>query len=236
MTQKLQTLANLAILVVCTLMGMQIYRGLAYPGHAAPSGVKPGTQVILPGVDWRANHKTVLVVLSPQCHFCSESAPFYRRLVKVHPEAGSIQFVAVMPTPIEASQEYLKNLKIPVSHVVQADASAWGVAGTPTLLLVTQEGKVEKAWTGKLTPAEEEEVIAEVNGRAFQSTASAAQTPVQAYRPAQDGAGEITMPSSQASSAKSRQLNRNRRYQRTKVRMALRVFIRRGMTPAYVRS
>jgi thioredoxin-related protein len=34
-----------------------------------------------------------------------------------------------------------------------------GVQGTPTLILVNQDGKVEQSWAGKLPPEQETEVL-----------------------------------------------------------------------------
>jgi len=50
-------------------------------------------------------------------------------------------------------------LDLQVDHVVQADATDWGVPGTPTIVLMNSVGMVEQFWIGKLSPAEEEQVI-----------------------------------------------------------------------------
>src|SRR5436190_19578106 len=44
-----------------------------------PKGPAEGTQITLPDVDWGGSNQTILLALSNQCHFCSESAPFYQR-------------------------------------------------------------------------------------------------------------------------------------------------------------
>ena len=160
MLKRIETLANVSIIVVSLLLGtILVKRYVLSPASASqPTPPKAGSRVNLPDVDWRSKRQTVLVVLKPGCHFCSASAPFYSRLSE---EAArkEIQLVAVLQEPVGVSQAYLSEQKIPIAAVRQADLSALNVRGTPTVLLVDRNGLLVRAWTGKLTPDGEAELL-----------------------------------------------------------------------------
>jgi hypothetical protein len=161
MIQKLEYLANTAILLVAGLIGFQAYRGDA-PKVSTPDP-KPGVRLTLPGVDWRAHPRTVLFLLSPQCHFCSESAPFYRRLTGDPALTKRFRFIAVLPSQVDESKSYLSTLKVTVNDILQFNFASWGVPGTPTIILVNSEGKVQGTWVGKLSAGEEDRILIELN-------------------------------------------------------------------------
>jgi thiol-disulfide isomerase/thioredoxin len=94
-------------------------------------------------------------VLSKDCHFCEESAPFYRQLGQEFAASGKLPLVAVFPQEKDVAQNYLQGKQISVSEVLQASPLSFGVRGTPTLLLVNGSGEVTAAWYGKLSETEE---------------------------------------------------------------------------------
>jgi len=116
----------------------------------------------LPGVDWGKNGRTLVLAISTRCHFCTDSAPFFKRIDKERPK--DLKLVAVLPQPVEQSRKYLDGQGVLVDEVRQAPPESIGVVGTPTLLLVDARGKVSDVWRGKLQPDDEEKVIATLRG------------------------------------------------------------------------
>jgi hypothetical protein len=112
----------------------------------------------LPDVDWGKNGRTLILAISTRCHFCAESAPFFKRVEKERPR--DVKLVALLPQPVEEARRYLDGEGVHVDEVRQASPQSIGVAGTPTLLLVDARGKVSNVWRGKLQPDDEEKVIA----------------------------------------------------------------------------
>jgi hypothetical protein len=112
----------------------------------------------LQGVDWSKSSQNLVLALSTGCHFCSESADFYKRLV---PSAASngVPVLAVLPQPASDGRSYLETLGVTVPEVVQSQLSAVDVSGTPTVLLVDNQGRIRKAWVGKLGPEQEQQVM-----------------------------------------------------------------------------
>lgn len=166
--KRIELLANVAIIVVAILLGVVLVGRYLRPTPPAPEDVEraqiePGTKLSLPSVDWSRSDQTLLMVLSTNCHFCTESAPFYQRLAREKAKHKDVSLIAVMPQSVGEAQKYLDEHGISVDEVRQVDPRATHTRGTPTLIMVDRAGSVVASWVGKL-PAEKE---AEVLNRLF---------------------------------------------------------------------
>ncbi|MET0647768.1 MAG: thioredoxin family protein [Pyrinomonadaceae bacterium] len=167
---KIEVAANLSIIVVGLLLCVVLVKSYVIPAPARqaagePAGtrgiIKSGEAVALSGVDWEKNGKTLLMVLSTTCHFCTQSGPFYRRLVKEH---GDAKLVALVPQSADEGQSYLKGLGVEVDDVRQASLGDLGVSGTPTLVLVDGKGvAADVFWVGAPSPNRENEVVSRLS-------------------------------------------------------------------------
>lgn len=166
LSQRLELTANILIIVVALLLvGVIVQKYFfAKPGQLPPEGAKPtiGKLVNLPNENWSAQPKTVVLALQTNCHFCNESAPFYKHLVETVKDKN-IKIVAVFPQTVEESTAHLNRLGVSGVEVKQAPISTIDASGTPTLILTNQKGEVTNYWVGKLTPSEEAEVINQIN-------------------------------------------------------------------------
>lgn len=124
-----------------------------------------GKTLSLPGVDWAGNRRTLVLALQSECHFCWESAPFYKRLEEKRAQFGNTKFLAVLPQTVDQSKVFLSQLGISVDDIKQGSLTEMGVRGTPTLLLVNSVGVVTEAWAGKLSPVNEGSVISRLTIR-----------------------------------------------------------------------
>lgn len=160
---KLETLANIAIIVVAILIVGVIVQRYFFPSkteggsNEQPPGPSLGSKINLPDLDWSQQPQTVLIVLQKDCIYCTESAPFYQRLLK--DGAGkNVKFIAVLPHPKGISQIYLSDLGISGLEIRESTLQFLDVRGTPTLIVVNDKGEVVNSWTGKLRPEREQEV------------------------------------------------------------------------------
>lgn len=162
--KRTEMAANVAIIVVAILLGVVLVKNnlLAnpQPAMAAPAGIAPGTKLSLPGVDWKANGRTVVLALSTTCRFCTESGPFYQRLAQERARIQNIRLVAVFPQPVAEAQKYLSDLGVTVDEVRQVRLDSIGVVGTPTLIIADANGAVAASWRGKLPGEKESELLA----------------------------------------------------------------------------
>ncbi len=160
--KKIELIANIAIILVAAILGYVLVRQFVFPpAPAPPAQIKQpeaGTKISLPDIDFSQKDKTIIVALKKGCHFCTESAPFYQRLVQAAGEKG-VRLIAAFPHSVEEGQGYLKELNVPITEMKQADFAALSVGGTPTVILADKNGEIIKAWLGKLSPEKETEVI-----------------------------------------------------------------------------
>jgi hypothetical protein len=166
---RIETLANLMTVVVSLLLSVVLVKEFLLPPRARRAAgpetvVGTSLKSSLPGLDWGKNGRTLILAISTRCHFCTDSAPFFKRIEKERPR--DVELVAVLPQPVNEARKYLDGEGVHVEEVRQASLQSIGVAGTPTLLLVDARGKVSDVWRGKLQPDDEEKVIAALRASA----------------------------------------------------------------------
>src|SRR2546426_7750924 len=148
--KKIEIVANIATVIVAIMVGVVLVNKYFFPPKSLSIPAVPvGTKISIPDIDWAKNGRTLVLALREGCHFCSESSTFYQRLIT---EAASknIQLIAVFPHSVEAGKKYLDDLRVPIGNLRNIPFNTIGVNGTPTLLLVNNEGKVTASWKGKL--------------------------------------------------------------------------------------
>jgi hypothetical protein len=163
--KKTELLANIAIIVVALLLGVVLVKRYLLPGNEpAPTRnldprIPVGTKATLTGVDWAKNGQTLLLVLSRDCRYCTESAPFYQRLTRETAGRANVHLIALFPQEVEEAKKYLDNLGVSINEIRQAAPGSTGAGGTPTLILVDANGIVKNSWVGKLSAPEESEIL-----------------------------------------------------------------------------
>jgi thioredoxin-related protein len=171
--KKIELIANLAIILVAIMIGFVFVKNYLLAPRAKPENkdyrVPAGTKVSLPEVDWAQNGQTLLLVLKEGCRYCSESAPFYQRLVRETAARKDVRLIAVLPQEVNQGKQYLSSLNVPVDEVRQAELGALGVQGTPTLILVNAKGEVVQSWVGKLPAEQETEVLKRIGEKTVAS-------------------------------------------------------------------
>lgn len=162
--KKIEVLSNIAITVLAILLSIVLVKRFILPHvHTEPSilrnSLKQGERISLLDVNWSKKDLTVLLVLSKDCRFCTESAPFYQRLMKESQKSNKFSLIAVLPQTVSEGYHYLDSLGIAVDDVKQVKPIDIGATGTPTLILVDAVGRVVEQWVGKLPALKEEEVL-----------------------------------------------------------------------------
>jgi thioredoxin-related protein len=166
----LDTIANIAIIVVCIVAVvvlvnnfLQSRRAQGGPGGMPPEAKKGEQFADLQGAMPAGTEKALFVAVQPGCHFCNESMPFYKRLMDERNQKGSNVKVLAAVSSDEAKQPEMQKFSeagVTPDGIVKVDFAKIKVPGTPTLLLVDNQGKVLDVWVGKLDEKGEKKVIA----------------------------------------------------------------------------
>jgi hypothetical protein len=161
-TKKIEVGANVAIIIVAlvavALLAKNYWTGPAELHHNITAGSKFG----LKAGDGRDAPKTVVLALSTNCRYCTESAGFYREL-SLQCHERHIPIIAVLPQEVAAAQSYLKDEGVIVDEVRQVQLSNLRVDATPTLVIVDGGNIVKKVWVGKLASNQEKEVFTQIS-------------------------------------------------------------------------
>ena len=160
-----EVLVNVSIIVVAILVVTVLVKNYLLSDKTrestASSSILRGASLPVPNVDWSKANQTILLVLSERCHYCTDSAPFYRRLVERAGERGS-RVIAALPEDLNTSKAYLNHLGVSVDDVLQVNPSSLGTRATPTLVLLDNTGIVKDVWVGQLSPDKEREVLSQL--------------------------------------------------------------------------
>lgn len=140
-----------------------------------PLGMRPansfayrhlGKRLPLPGFQPRDAVATIVLFVSKNCTFCTESVPFYQRLAAVRSaSSGRLRMVAAVPQATETAVEartYFAQRGIILDEALPAPFRAIGLMATPTLILVGHDGIITDVWTGKLTTDNEAGVLGRI--------------------------------------------------------------------------
>lgn len=157
--KRLEIAANVAIITLVFVIALVFWRNHTRLSAQSSPDIRVGSS--LP-TSLTNHQRTILLVLSTQCHFCTEGAPFYRLLVEQCRTRG-IHSVAVFPQSIPEGSAYLSNHGITVDAVQQISPRSINVQGTPTLLMLTDSGIVEHVWVGKLASDGQQQVLASID-------------------------------------------------------------------------
>jgi len=162
--KKFELVANIAIILVSITLVTVLAKRYVFNTrnqNEATDQVQSnvGNKVSQPDIDWSKSDKNLVLMLSNTCHFCTESAPFYQRLVQERTQRDTFRLTAFFPQPVSDGRTYLNGLGVGIDDIRQISPGAIRIRGTPTLLLVNSAGVVTDEWLGKLPPEKENEVL-----------------------------------------------------------------------------
>lgn len=166
--KRVELLTNIAVIVVAILLGTVLVKQFLTksnpPAWPPPNRTElsAGDKVPLAGIEWVKNGYTLLLVLQKGCRFCTESAPFYQRLVTETSSRADVKLVALLPQPVPEGKQYLDEIGVNIADVRQVFPNQVKVSGTPTLILVNDTGVATHVWSGKLPPEVESQVLSKL--------------------------------------------------------------------------
>jgi Redoxin len=178
----LEKAANVGIVFVCCAVVADIgYRHFGpQPPPAETSTAATRSNLIqykvgetveqIPGLTSQPGTRSLLFVVRSTCPYCTRSMDFYQRVVQqARSEHAPVQLVGVCLEPADVCEHYFKTHHLTMDRTVGVDIGSIKVTGTPTLLMVDDAGKVTSVWTGALSPAREQTVLAAIAQKAGNS-------------------------------------------------------------------
>lgn len=164
LNHKLELIANVSIILLALVIGGVLIKKSVFPGdlrNTDQAELRAGDRIEAIDENWQGNRKMLILALQAGCRFCSESAPFYKRLLETI-EREQVAVIAVFPTEVDESTRYLERLGVTGIEVRRLPLNSLRVRGTPTLILADSNGKVTDIWVGKLSADQEANVMSKL--------------------------------------------------------------------------
>lgn len=166
----LDLIATGAFIVLCCVAIFWFVENRTDRAPRQASGIAVGDA--MPGflpIEYEAHDRTLILVLSADCRFCVESAPFYESLVESLQDTSvsreDVQVVAAVTEDEVTAASFLANAGLQeIPFFSGVELRGLRVRGTPTLLLVDRQGVVVNLWRGKLFHDSEQEVLKALTG------------------------------------------------------------------------
>lgn len=125
------------------------------PSRTNAPQINAGEKLNVPNVDWEQNKKSLVFFLQKGCHYCADSAPFYRQLIAAAAKKN-VKSLAILPNSADDARQYLKSLELPIDNLATGSLASYKVNGTPTVLFVDRNGIVRSVWFGAAPEREKE--------------------------------------------------------------------------------
>jgi hypothetical protein len=149
-----------AILLILAWSTFVFFR-FHFRGHV--SEVSPKTfqpPMLTPPYDWSQQSSTAVIAIRDGCHFCEDSASFYRRLVYMEQQREiKTHIVFVLPDSQSIGRSDIPTNAAESQVFYNVPLRSFGVTGTPTILIVSNSEQIVRVWQGELTPDEENKAI-----------------------------------------------------------------------------
>jgi hypothetical protein len=173
MKTRLGSITNICVVIFAVIVGGLCARNSVFsadPSALGPpqaSQFKRGEQLpALAGYDWHAHGRTLVLALRNGCHYCEDSAPFYRKIAEME-QAGQIKYfhlVAIFPDSPDIVKQTLQSEGLSLQAIPSTPLRIFKVEGTPTAILADQNGHVIDSWVGELNSKQQDAVLDEVRG------------------------------------------------------------------------
>ncbi|HEX8288017.1 MAG TPA: hypothetical protein VF556_08480 [Pyrinomonadaceae bacterium] len=137
--EKLELITNIAVLVMLmVLFGVFAYKFL-FQQKQDHSGLRKGAILSnLEGVDVKSHEKTLLLALSTECSYCTQSLEFYKKLVgSINQDSKKLQVLALFSqSPTQVDNYLLKHQFSGISTISNVNYQQLEIPVTPSIILL----------------------------------------------------------------------------------------------------
>lgn len=148
----------LNVLIIAFGVGLVGFWTKTYILTSESKVLKVGDQISHPEVSPGTGKKGLWVFLKSDCIHCTKSAEFYKTISKEIAESSNLYFLTVFSKKDSRRAEYLAEIGMSNVNSVQVSYTDLGIVGTPTIVLMDENGIVEELWRGKLSKRREIEL------------------------------------------------------------------------------
>lgn len=169
MRRRLEIGTNLAIVIFLGFLSIDYGLGFIRARtkvSSLPLQIKAGDQLVGLPINWRSHARTLVLALRYGCHYCEESAPFYKHLLDLQAAGrlGDVRISAIFPDDATVAAHTLQDEDLKLYLVPGVDFARFRIFSTPTAMLVDPEGHVQRVWVGELNAKRQGALVASLGG------------------------------------------------------------------------
>jgi hypothetical protein len=129
----LESVTNIAVLVVCVAVTFVLLRGTSQSaGSAPPSALRSGEEFLNASTfHIREGQETLVLALSARCTFCEASIPFYERLASADTVGAGVGIVVVFPESESEAKSFARRIGSNLKTVTGQNFRDLRIDGTP---------------------------------------------------------------------------------------------------------
>jgi hypothetical protein len=148
--RRLELAINVSSLLILVTIAVMIR--LPHASSAAPARplYQVGDLLQIPGLHVGKASQTLVLVVSPSCHFCEASMPFYKSLGQARAASSQVQIIAAGPDEVADTRANFASHGVVIDDAIRVSLSDLKVTGTPTAILVDRSGTIIELWRGQL--------------------------------------------------------------------------------------
>lgn len=148
----------LVVVIGVMLIGLVAYRVFFQPslGSLEAELLRAGEDFKgLQEVDFKESPNTILLASDVNCQYCTQSLPFYKKLIAKSKENPAVRVIAVLNNKSEEVENYLREHDVVVKFIPDVDLVKLKVDATPTVIWVDANRKIVGSYQGLLQEKQE---------------------------------------------------------------------------------
>lgn len=160
--RSLNFVANILLVLIGTiLVGTFAYRIFYQPsigslGSLEANLLKAGEKFKgLQEINFEKSPNTILLVTDIKCPYCTQSLPFYKKLISKSKENSSFRIIAVFTNEKEEVARYLREHEFDVEFIPDIDLVKLKADATPTMIWVDANREIIGSYQGMLKEEQE---------------------------------------------------------------------------------
>ena len=160
--QVLEVVTNFVVLVAAIVLVAFLTRAYFTTPSKRAAAKLPASASIgeIKDLDYGDAHRILILVLSTQCKYCVQSAPFYRTLASMRGNlVQHTRILGVFPEDEASVKSFLAKSQVEIEFRSDVDLSNLNVLSTPTLILLDKSKNILDSWVGTLSTEQQAEVV-----------------------------------------------------------------------------